>query len=155
MRFATKEGWSFPLRARKLQVFPSRGGWHGLCLLFSVKVAIPLYRDRVAPRLGFAREALVVTFRGEKEEKREIVDLSAVPPLEVPRLLAEKGVTVLIAGGVEGPLASMLRAHRIEVIWGIIGEVEDVLALYRSDGLRTGMGPCRRRRRSGGGCRRL
>ena len=130
--------------------------WHGLCFIFGVKLAIPLYRGRVAPRLGFARKALVVTFRGGKEEGREVLDLSAVPPLEVPRLLAEKGVTVLIAGGVEGPLASMLRAYHIEVIWGIIGEVEEVLALYRSDGLRVGMGPCRRRPpRSGGGCRRL
>ena len=116
-----------------------------------MKVAIPLYRGRIAPRLAFAKEVLIVTVRRGKVWEREQIDLSAFSPLEIPKVLAERGVTVLIGGGVEPPLGKMLRAHNIEVIWGIIGEVDEVLPLYLSKGLRVGMGPCQRGRK---GCRR-
>ena len=112
-----------------------------------MKVAIPLYRGRVAPRLAFAKEALIATVRGGKVLEKEQIDLSSLSPLEIPRALAEQGVTVLIGGGIEPLLGRMLRAHNIEVIWGIIGEVDDVLSLYLSNGLRVGMGPCPKGRR--------
>jgi len=70
--------------------------------------------------LAFAKEALIATVRGGKVLEKEQIDLSSLSPLEIPRALAEQGVTVLIGGGIEPLLGRMLRAHNIEVIWGII-----------------------------------
>lgn len=100
--------------------------------------------------MAFAKEVLIATIRGGEVLERERMDLSALSPLEIPKVLAERGVTVLIGGGIEPPLGRMLRAHNIEVIWGIIGEVDEVLPLYLRKGLRVGMGPCGRRRKRWG-----
>ncbi|RLA78954.1 MAG: hypothetical protein DRG36_05595 [Deltaproteobacteria bacterium] len=116
-----------------------------------MKIAIPLYGERVAPRVGFAKEVMVVTLRGKRVEGREVVDISHIPPFQLPAYLASLGVTKLITGGVDGFLGRIFKAHNIDVIWGIIGKADDVLDFYLHGGLRAGMGPCppRRRRRRG------
>ncbi len=115
-----------------------------------MKVAIPVYKNRVAPRIGFADGIVVVTLRRGEEVGREVLDLRGVGVLEIPRVLAQKGVTVLIGGGVERPVEMMFRAYNIDVIWGVIGNVEDVIALYKANGLFRGIGPCRRWRHGKG-----
>jgi predicted Fe-Mo cluster-binding NifX family protein len=114
-----------------------------------MKVAIPINNDRVAPRLPLAKEVCIIELRGKKEMGREKVNISLLHSMEIPDFLAAQGVTKVIAGGVDWHLQEMLRVHNIEVIWGIMGDVDEVLAFYLRKGLRDGMGPCppRRRRR--------
>lgn len=114
-----------------------------------MKVAIPINKDRVAPRLPLAKEVCIVELRGKKEIGREMVNISLLHPMEIPDFLASQGVTKVIAGGVNWHLQEMLRVHNIDVIWGIMGDVDEVLAFYLKKGLQDGMGPCppRRRRR--------
>ena len=118
-----------------------------------MKVAIPLRGERVAPRVAFAEEVLIVTLKGGREIEREVLEVSHLHPSQLPALLASKGVTKLIAGGVDLLLQRIFLAHRIEVIWGVIGRADEVLAFYLRYGIPLGMGPCpprgRRRRRRG------
>ncbi len=114
-----------------------------------MKVAIPINGDRIAPRLPLAKEVCIVELLGKREMGRDKVDISLLHPMEIPDFLASQGVTKVIAGGVNWHLQEMLRVHNIEVIWGIMGDVDEVLAFYLRKGLQDGMGPCppRRRRR--------
>jgi len=115
-----------------------------------MKVAIPIHGERIAPRLPLAKEVIIVELQGKREMGREKVNISLLHPMEIPDFLASQGVTRVIAGGVDWHLQEMLRMYGIEVIWGIIGDVDNVLDLYLSNKLRLGMGPCppmRRRRR--------
>ncbi len=115
-----------------------------------MKVAIPLNGDRIAPRLPLAKEVMIIEVRGRREEQREKVNISLLHPMEIPDFLASQGVTKVIAGGVDWHLQEMLRLNNINVIWGIMGDVDEVLAFYLRKGLQEGMGPCppmRRRRR--------
>jgi predicted Fe-Mo cluster-binding NifX family protein len=114
-----------------------------------MKVAIPINKDRVAPRLPLAKEVCIVELRGKREMGREKVNISLLHLMEIPDFLASQGVTKVIAGGVDWRLQEMLRVHNIDVIWGIMGDVDEVLAFYLRKGLQDGMGPCppRRRRR--------
>lgn len=112
----------------------------------SMKVAIPINGERIAPRLPLAKEVIIVELRGKREMGRDKVNISLLHALEIPDFLASQGVTQVIAGGVDGHLLEMLRMHNIEVTWGIIGDVDDVLDLYLSNRLRLGMGPCPPRR---------
>ena len=82
-----------------------------------------------------------------------MVNISLLNLMEIPDFLASQGVTKVIAGGVNWHLQEMLRFRNIDLIWGIMGDVDEVLALYLSKGLQDGMGPCpprtRRRRLRG------
>jgi hypothetical protein len=56
---------------------------------------------------------------------------------------------VVISGGMNQHFQSLFRRRGIEVIWGIIGEADDVLAAFMTGRLSPGMGCClgRRKRR--------
>ena len=107
-----------------------------------MKVAIPINNDRVAPRLPLAKEVIIVDLQGKKEMGRYKVNIALLHPMEIPDFLASQGVTKVIAGGVNWHLQEMLRVHNIEVIWGIMGDVDEVLAFFLKKGLQDGMGPC-------------
>jgi predicted Fe-Mo cluster-binding NifX family protein len=107
-----------------------------------MKVAIPINGDRIAPRLPLAKEVFIVELRGKREMGREKVNISFLHSLEIPEFLASQGVTKVIAGGVDWHLQEMLRVHNIDVIWGIMGDVDEVLAFFLKKGLQDGMGPC-------------
>jgi predicted Fe-Mo cluster-binding NifX family protein len=115
-----------------------------------MKVAIPINNNRVAPRSPLAKEVIIVELRGKREMGREKVDISLLHLLEIPDFLASQGVTKVIAGGVNWHLQEALRLNNIDVVWGIMGDVDEVLEFYLKKGLYDGMGPCpptRRRRR--------
>jgi predicted Fe-Mo cluster-binding NifX family protein len=117
-----------------------------------MKIAIPTNGDRIAPRLPLTKEVVVVELHQRKEIGREKVDTSKLHPMELPSFLASKGVTKIIAGGVDWYLLEMFRSHHIDVTWGIMGNVDEVLNFYKHKGLQLGMGLCpprRRRRRFG------
>lgn len=107
-----------------------------------MKVAIPINNDRVAPRLPLAKEVIIVDLQGKREMGRDKVNIALLHPMEIPDFLASQGVTKVIAGGVNWHLQEMFRVHNIEVIWGIMGDVEEVLAFFLKKGLHDGMGPC-------------
>ena len=107
-----------------------------------MKVAIPINNDRVAPRLPLAKEVIIVELQGKRELGRDRVNISLLHPMEIPDFLASQGVTKVIAGGVNWHLQEMLRVHNIEVIWGIMGAVDEVLGFFLKKGLQDGMGPC-------------
>lgn len=107
-----------------------------------MKVAIPINNDRVAPRLPLAKEVCIIELQGKKEIGREKVNISLLHPMEIPDFLASQGVTKVIAGGVNWHLQEILRVHNIDVIWGIMGAVDQVLEFYLKKGLVDGMGPC-------------
>ena len=107
-----------------------------------MKVAIPINNDRVAPRLPLAKEVIIVELQGKREMGRDTVNVSLLHPMEIPDFLASQGVTKVIAGGVNWHLQEMLRVHNIEVIWGIMGDVDEVLGFFLKKGLQDGMGPC-------------
>ena len=115
-----------------------------------MKVAIPINNERVAPRLPLAKEVVIIELQGKREVGRKKVNISLLHPMEITDFLASEGVTKVIAGGVTWHLQEMLRVHNIDLIWGIMGAVDEVLEFYLKKGLRDGMGPCpppRRRRR--------
>lgn len=107
-----------------------------------MKVAIPINNDRVAPRLPLAKEVIIVELQGKREMRRDKVNISLLHLMEIPDFLASQGVTKVIAGGVNWHLQEMLRVYNIDVIWGIMGDVDEVLAFFLKKGLQDGMGPC-------------
>jgi predicted Fe-Mo cluster-binding NifX family protein len=116
-----------------------------------MKLAIMLYGTRVSPRFGYSQGALIVEVRGQQEIRRKILEVKHYDPEQIPALLGKEGVEVVMSGGMNHHMQNLFRLRGIEVIWGIIGEAEDVLTAFRAGQLAPGMrcGP------RGGGQRRL
>lgn len=99
-----------------------------------------------------AKQVMIVELRGKTEVRRETVNVAHLHPMQLPDFLGSQGVSTVIAGGVDRYLQELLRLRNIEVIWGINGNVDEVMAVHLRNGLQLGMGLCppprgRRRRR--------
>jgi len=95
-----------------------------------MRIAVPEWKGRVSPVFDVARELLVVDFEDRRELRRSLESLAqTLPPLRADGL-AQRGVNVLLCGGISAPLLRMLEARGIDVIPGISGDVSQVLQGY-------------------------
>lgn len=95
-------------------------------------VAIPVFQGSVSPVFDFAQRLLVIHSPGPGLMTREELDLSAVPSLRRAAHLAEKGVRVLICGGISVQLSSMMEMKGIRIISGVAGEIGPVVRAYHA-----------------------
>jgi predicted Fe-Mo cluster-binding NifX family protein len=101
-----------------------------------MRVAIPVWNNRVSPVFDTARQLLVAEIEEGREPSRTQEDLSEGLPLLRARRLAELGVNVLVCGAISRPLAILLAAVDVRVVPWTAGPVEDVLAAYIGGHLR-------------------
>lgn len=109
-----------------------------------MKVAIMLYGTRISPRFGYSDGVLIVEVNNQKEIGRKTLRVANFFPEKIPDILNNEGVKVVISGGMNHRFQNLFRTRGIEVIWGIIGEADDVLNAYNSGQLSPGMGFCPR-----------
>ena len=120
-----------------------------------MKLAIMLYGTRVSPRYGYSQGVLIVEVSSQGEFVRKTLEIGKYYPEKIPELLSKEGVKVVISGGMNQHFQNLFRLRGIDVIWGIIGEADDVLADFMNDRLSPGMGCCPAGRRRRQGQRRL
>jgi len=116
-----------------------------------MKVAIPIWVNRISPVFDVAKRLLVVDIEGGAEVSREETGLEETQLMLRARRVAELGVDVLICGAVSRPLEEMLVSREVRVIPNICGPVEEVLRSFVSGCLTDEAflmpGCCGRRRR--------
>ena len=95
-----------------------------------MRVAIPVFNGRVAPRFDFAAQLLVVTIEDEKVKGKEEISLLHLSPLKRINRLDELGVSVLICGGIGSFFERLLTGHGIKVIQMVTGEIKDVIYFF-------------------------
>jgi predicted Fe-Mo cluster-binding NifX family protein len=105
------------------------------------KIAICSFRDRVCPRFDLTHEMLI--FDGKRVEKEPIekVDVSHVSPERILNILREREVRIVVSGGIQERFQEMFRRNNIDVIWGVAGDVGDVVEAYTKGALFPGIGP--------------
>jgi predicted Fe-Mo cluster-binding NifX family protein len=97
-------------------------------------IAVCSFRDRVCPRFDLTNEMLIFDRKRVEKEPIEKVDVSHVSPNKILNILREKDVRIVISGG-------MFRRNNIDVIWGVAGEVNEVVEAYMKGSLYPGIGP--------------
>ena len=107
-----------------------------------MKVAMPLYMNRISPRFSYSREFLVVEIRAGQELDREVLTIDIESPAHIAERFAKKGIDMILSGGMNPEFQKEFRLRNVGVIWGLIGETEDVLATYLKGKAFAGMGPC-------------
>jgi predicted Fe-Mo cluster-binding NifX family protein len=112
-----------------------------------MKVAIPRYEGRISPRFGFMEDILLVEIERERILSREIIPVERYLPIEIPEILVQKGVGVVLTGGINLQFQEMFRERGIEVIWGLIGTPEEALEAFCMGRIATDMGRLKGRKR--------
>ena len=103
---------------------------------------MPLHENRISPRFGNAREFLLVQIKEDRDVGRRTLTLEFETPIQIAEYLAREGVDLVLSGGINSEYQREFRLRNIAVIWGLIGEAEDVLATYLNGQVFAGMGPC-------------
>jgi len=111
-----------------------------------MKLAIPVFRDRVSPRFDFSPEIWIV-----EVEKGEVVGKERIPTQNLNLLqrleqVTANGVEKVICGGIDGFCANQLGGKGIEVVQDVIGEAEVVLTDFLKGRLRSSFRYERKRR---------
>jgi len=123
-----------------------------------MNVAIPIYEDIVSPRFDIATELLIMTSENSKIQSEKRISIQGFHPLQILKAIIEEKINVVLCGGVNGFCLRFLGCNGIDVIPGLVGEVEAIKDGYLKGGLQPGMvfwGLRRRGRRRSGGCPRF
>jgi predicted Fe-Mo cluster-binding NifX family protein len=110
-----------------------------------MKIAIPLAGGKLAMHFGHCeRFALIDVDETEKKLlKREDIDAPPHEPGLLPRWLAERGATMIIAGGMGQRAQGLFAEQGIQVVVGAPAEVpETLVALHLSGTLQSGTNVC-------------
>jgi predicted Fe-Mo cluster-binding NifX family protein len=105
------------------------------------KIAICAFEKRVCPRFDMTREVLILDKWGLGKETGEKMHLPLILPEDRLRILVQKGVQLVIVGGIQEKFQQMFQRQNIEVIWGVMGKIEDVIQAYHQGLLYCGVGP--------------
>ena len=106
--------------------------------------ALPLVHDRIAPVADVATEWKI--YRTASATWQDL-DLSAYYPSSYPSVFQARRVGVVLCNGMSRLLIRLCAVREIEVVWGYMGDPEEVVERWMK-GVRPKAGcGCRRRRR--------
>jgi len=95
-----------------------------------MRIAIPIWDDKISPVLDTATKLLVVEAEDQKEASRFEIYLDEHELSRRCLRMRRMGVDILICGAVSRPFYRMLMASGINIIRDISGHPEDVLNAY-------------------------
>ena len=95
-----------------------------------IRVAIPIFKQRVSPVFDSCTRVLLVDIEDDREVDRKEIYLDALSLNERVKILCKSNVTAVVCGGISGVLEKMLTGAKIELIGDITGRVDQVLRAY-------------------------
>ncbi len=99
------------------------------------KLAIPVFRSRIAPVFDSCLRVLVVHIDHDTQTDKSELLLDGLSPIERVSALKRAGVTILVCGGISQIIQTMLEGEHIRVETGISGPVEEVVSAFMSNRL--------------------
>ncbi|HZK17717.1 MAG TPA: NifB/NifX family molybdenum-iron cluster-binding protein [Clostridia bacterium] len=116
-----------------------------------MRIAVATEGDFVAAHFGRCPSYTIVDIEGDKINNKEVIPNPGHEPGFLPAFLSERGVNVIICGGM-GPRAQGLFAERgVNSIMGITGEVEEAIDSFLAGDLKPGTSLCNHESRGPGG----
>jgi predicted Fe-Mo cluster-binding NifX family protein len=110
-----------------------------------IKIAIPLAEGKLTMHFGHCSSFALVDVDPQTKEIRTREDVAAPPhqPGLLPPWLAERGVTMIIAGGMGQRARELFAEQNIQVVVGAPAEIPEVLIKkYFAGTLQTGDNVC-------------
>ncbi|MBF0367548.1 MAG: hypothetical protein HQK50_18380 [Oligoflexia bacterium] len=98
-------------------------------------IAIPVFRDMVAPRFDFSEKLLIIKI-AEEDFVKEMISTRDASIDEKISILKRCSVKKLICHGVKATEVELLNQAQIEVIFMVTGYVDDVVKAYKNGNLK-------------------
>jgi predicted Fe-Mo cluster-binding NifX family protein len=120
-----------------------------------MKIAIPLWGDKISPVFDTAMKLLVVEFKNSREVSRLVYHIGEEDLSWRCHRIKDLNPDVVICGAISQLFLTMLNSTGIDVIQHIAGKIEDIIEAYLNDDIsntRFLMPGCKRR---GLGCCRI
>jgi predicted Fe-Mo cluster-binding NifX family protein len=95
-----------------------------------MRIAIPVWEDKVSPVLDTALKLLVVEVKGRREESRFVYHIDEHDLSYKCHRIRKLDLDILICGAVSHGFLQMLLGSGLDVIQEISGPAEDVLKAY-------------------------
>jgi len=95
-----------------------------------MKVAIPLFNNRVSPRFEYAPALLLARVEDNRVVEKKELSLAEHDFFRRCALIKKLGVDTLICGGINGFTIRLLDWRNVQVVSPIAGDVEDVLQRF-------------------------
>ena len=113
-----------------------------------MKIAIPVFENRVSPRFDHAPGVLLVTADADAAKVIDAREIAFQSPRYGERIQQLKAcqVDVVICGGITTDMETLFEASSIRVIQWVTGDVQDVLRLFMQHRLVPGTMLCPGRR---------
>jgi predicted Fe-Mo cluster-binding NifX family protein len=108
-----------------------------------MNIAIPVYGDRVMPRFGCAREMIIVSVEDEDFLLKKRVSIGPEDFLSLPDFLVAEKISLVICGGIHPRFQQFLAENQIRILWGAMGDWQNVLQSYQNGTLETNPRVCR------------
>jgi predicted Fe-Mo cluster-binding NifX family protein len=103
-----------------------------------MKVAMPLFRDRISPRFDVCPEIWIIELSNGEVISQERWPMESFNLQQKLDQLASKGVDKIICGGIDSFCMDHLGNLGIDVIHNVAGEAREVLNLFIRGRLRSG-----------------
>ncbi|MGQ9638683.1 MAG: NifB/NifX family molybdenum-iron cluster-binding protein [Thermodesulfobacteriota bacterium] len=81
-----------------------------------IKVAVPLFKDRISPHFGASPKVLLVMIDGGVIQSEATWDVGGESPMEMARRLVSLGIQYVICGGIHRTYKDWLITHGITVM---------------------------------------
>jgi predicted Fe-Mo cluster-binding NifX family protein len=95
-----------------------------------MRIAVPIWEDRVSPVLDTASRLLIIELEDQREASRFETLLDEQDIYRRCVRIKRLGIDILICGAISCPFLRMLMVSGIKIIYGISGNTEDVLEAY-------------------------
>ena len=92
-----------------------------------MKIAVPLFRDRVSPHFGSSSKVLLIDANGAIVHQEMMWDLAAEGPMEIARRLVDLGVEELVCGGIEHFYKEWLMGKGVKVVNNQRGVAREII----------------------------
>ena len=102
-----------------------------------MKIAVPTDGQNVAQHFGHCPSFTFFDVEDAKITKEETVANPGHKPGFLPNFLADKGATVIIAGGMGGGAVDIFNERKIEVVMGASGNAREAIESYLSGNLKS------------------
>jgi predicted Fe-Mo cluster-binding NifX family protein len=103
-----------------------------------MRIAIPLFLNRVSPRCDFAEEVMIVTVEQGNVTDRKILSVGHLTLSQRLDQLKRYGVERIICGGLDDFSLSLMKSRGFEVMNNVVGEAEGVLESFMKGTLQPG-----------------
>ena len=112
-----------------------------------MKIAIPIAQGQLCTHFGHCENFYFFDVDPDTKNimNKEVLTAPPHEPGLLPRLLSEKGVNLVIAGGMGGRAQQLFQQNGVKVVTGASpagGSPEEIIKSYLTGVLQTGANPC-------------